>query len=188
MPLKALVLTTHAVSMSWRVSISFYVWQNGTKSTFDRHWFLPYLCHAHDNVFWHTNILHIFKWHTNVSKNRLLQLDQQKCLCHFHSTLTCLVDVNAHPWTIHSQPEYHIRNHQNHLSSCLIYGVHPKMSPFSTCHLIWLNYKFVSQLFQPILLSFSYWNSSGHNLVTELCRALKNNIFVYGYLVNWPTV
>ena len=33
MPLKALVLTTHTVNMEWRVSISFYVWQNGTQST-----------------------------------------------------------------------------------------------------------------------------------------------------------
>ena len=33
-------------------------------------------------------------------------------------------------------------------------GVQPKTPPFSTRHIIWVNYKVVNQLFQPILLSF----------------------------------
>ena len=52
-------------------------------------------------------------------------------------------------------------------------GVHPKTSPFSTRHPIWVNYKVVSQLSQPILLLCSCLNSARHNLVIELCRALK---------------
>ena len=68
-------------------------------------------------------------------------------------------------------------------------GVQPKTPPFSTRHLIWVNDKVVSQLFQPIYLSFLYLNSVGHNLVIELCCALKTFlIFVYIYLVNWLTV
>ena len=49
-------------------------------------------------------------------------------------------------------------------------GVQPKTSSFSTCHLIWVKYKFVSQLFQPIFLSFSYLNSARHFSVIEMCR------------------
>ena len=58
--------------------------------------------------------------------------------------------------------------------------VQPKTSPFSTRHLILLNYKGVSQLSQPILLSFSYLNSARQNLVIELCRAIEilNGFFV----------
>ena len=40
-----------------------------------------------------------------------------------------------------------------------------------------MNYKVVSQLYQPIFLSFSYLNSARHNLVIELCRALKYHNF-----------
>ena len=52
-------------------------------------------------------------------------------------------------------------------------GVQPKMSQFSKRHLFWVNYKVVSQLSQPIFLSFSYLNSPRHNLVIELCCSLK---------------
>ena len=45
-----------------------------------------------------------------------------------------------------------------------------KTPPFSTRHLILVNYKVLSQLSQPIFLSFSYLNSARHNLVIELCR------------------
>ena len=51
-------------------------------------------------------------------------------------------------------------------------GVQPKTPPFSTRHLIWVNYKVVSQWSQPILLSITYLNGARHNLVIELCRAL----------------
>ena len=51
--------------------------------------------------------------------------------------------------------------------------VQPKTPPFSTRNLIWVNYKVVSPLSQPILLSFLYLNSARHNLVIILCRALK---------------
>ena len=43
--------------------------------------------------------------------------------------------------------------------------VHPKTSHFSTCHIILVNFKVVSRLYQPIFLSFSYLNSARHNLV-----------------------
>ena len=49
-------------------------------------------------------------------------------------------------------------------------GVQPKPPPFSTRHLIWLNYKVVSQLFQLIYLAFSYLNIVRHFPGTELCR------------------
>ena len=49
-------------------------------------------------------------------------------------------------------------------------GVHPKTSLFSTRHLIWVNYKFISQLFQLIYISFLYSNSVRHFLGIELCR------------------
>ena len=52
-------------------------------------------------------------------------------------------------------------------------GVQPEMSPFSTNHLIRVNYKVVSQLSQLIILSFLYLNSARYNSVIELCRALK---------------
>ena len=55
-------------------------------------------------------------------------------------------------------------------------GVHPKTSPFNTHHLIWVTYKVVSQLSQPIFLSFLYLNSAKHNLVIELCCALKRRV------------
>ena len=48
--------------------------------------------------------------------------------------------------------------------------VHPKTSPFSTRHLIWVKYKVLIQLYQLIFLSFSYLNSARHNLVIGLCR------------------
>ena len=68
MPLKALLITTHTVSMAWRVSISFSVWQNGTQSTIDRCCFLPSLYHAHDKFLLPNNILHIIKWYVSVNK------------------------------------------------------------------------------------------------------------------------
>ena len=51
--------------------------------------------------------------------------------------------------------------------------VQPKTSPFSTRHLILVKYNFLSQLYQPISLLFSYLNSERHNLVIELCREQK---------------
>ena len=51
MTLKALVLTTHTVSMKWRVSISLSVWQNGTQYTIKRHCFFSSLCQAHEKKF-----------------------------------------------------------------------------------------------------------------------------------------
>ena len=56
-----------------------------------------------------------------------------------------------------------------HPKTCIQYAiydrVHPKTPPFSARHLIWVNYKVVSQFSQPILLSFSYLNSVRHSLV-----------------------
>ena len=53
-------------------------------------------------------------------------------------------------------------------------GFQPKTSPFSTYHLIRVNYKVLSQLSQSVFLFFSYFNSARHNLAIELCHALKN--------------
>ena len=43
-------------------------------------------------------------------------------------------------------------------------------APFSINHLIWVNYKILSQLFQPIFLSCLYLHSARHISVIELCR------------------
>ena len=56
-------------------------------------------------------------------------------------------------------------------------------SPFSSHHLISVNYKVVSQLSQSISLSFSYLNIARHNLVIELCRALKIFYFCSGLFI-----
>ena len=47
---------------------------------------------------------------------------------------------------------------------------HPKTTPFSTRHLILVNYEVLSQLYQPMSHLFSYLNSVRHNSVIELCR------------------
>ena len=67
------------------------------------------------------------------------------------------------------------------VSNSTMDGVQPKTSPFSTSHPIWVNYKVVSQLSQPISLLFSYLNSARHYLVIELCRAHK--IFKFTFTV-----
>ena len=51
------------------------------------------------------------------------------------------------------------------LPSIFIDRVQPKTSPFSTRHTTWVNYKVLSQLSQPIFVSFSHLNSAQHNLV-----------------------
>ena len=45
-----------------------------------------------------------------------------------------------------------------------------------------MNYKVVSQLYQPIFLSFSYLNSAQHNLVIEVCCALKRLFSILTYI------
>ena len=55
--------------------------------------------------------------------------------------------------------------------------VQTKTPPFSTRHLIWVNYKVLSQLSQPISLLFSYLNSARHNIVIELCCEKSYFIF-----------
>ena len=60
------------------------------------------------------------------------------------------------------------------------YGFQPKTSPFSTRHLIWVNYEVLSQLFQPRALLFSYLNSARHNSVIELC---PEQFFDFFYVV-----
>ena len=50
--------------------------------------------------------------------------------------------------------------------------VQPKTSPFSTCHIIWVNYKVGSQSFQLIYLSLSYLNGVRHFSFIEVCRDL----------------
>ena len=55
-------------------------------------------------------------------------------------------------------------------SSLVIDRFQTKTSPFSTHHLILVNYKVVSQFFQLVFLSFSYLNSVQHFSVVELCR------------------
>ena len=71
--------------------------------------------------------------------------------------------------------------HMNIISSCgalSIDGFHPKTSPFSTRHLIWVNYEVLSQLSQPMSILFSYLNSVRHNPTIELCR---DQFFVFFY-------
>ena len=57
--------------------------------------------------------------------------------------------------------------------------VEPDIYPFYTRHLIWVNYKVVSKLYQPIFISFSYLNSALYNSVFELCRELKVILFSF---------
>ena len=68
----------------------------------------------------------------------------------------------------------------------LLTGSSP-IRPLFLHYLIWVNYKVVSQLSQPIFLSFSYLNSTRHNLVIELCLALKYIINFFLQLFSKPT-
>ena len=52
--------------------------------------------------------------------------------------------------------------------------VQPKTYPFSTRHLIWVNYKFVSQLYQPIFDSFSYLNIARQKFRHWIVSCTKN--------------
>ena len=54
------------------------------------------------------------------------------------------------------------QGYQEPIHPALIDVVQPKMFPFSTNHLIWVNYKVVSQLFDLIYMVFSYLNSVWH--------------------------
>ena len=60
------------------------------------------------------------------------------------------------------------------LKTSTLDGFQPKTSPFSIRHLILVIYKVVSQSSEPIFFSFSFLNSTRHNLVIELCREHKN--------------
>ena len=53
-------------------------------------------------------------------------------------------------------------------------GVQPKTSPFSPHHLIWVNYKVVSQLSALIFVSFSYLNSSQTKFSHWIVSSAKN--------------
>ena len=67
--------------------------------------------------------------------------------------------------------------------------VQPKTPPFSTCHIVSVNYKVASQLPQPIFLSFSYLNSARHFSVIELCREpLLLLLLFYGFREDWLIV
>ena len=57
-------------------------------------------------------------------------------------------------------------------------GIQTNTSPFYTHHLIRVNYKVVSKLFQLIYLEFSYLNSVRHFSCIELCRE-KLLLFFY---------
>ena len=61
------------------------------------------------------------------------------------------------------------QGYQEPIHPALIDVVQPKMFPFSTDHLIWVNYKVLSQLFQLIYMVFSYLNSVWHFSVIKLC-------------------
>ena len=54
--------------MVWKVYISFYVWQNDTQSTIDRHCILPLLCTEYDTFFLPTDIRHTVRWHASFNK------------------------------------------------------------------------------------------------------------------------
>ena len=55
-------------------------------------------------------------------------------------------------------------------------GFQPKTSPFSTCHLIWVNHEVLIQLSPPMSILFSYLNNVRQNSVIELCL---ENIFCF---------
>ena len=88
--------------------------------------------------------------------------------------------------------QHHVNTLQGELTSlCNAYDmVQPKKSPFSTHHLIWVNYKVVSQLFQLIYLVFSYLNRVQHISGIELCQEqffsmvpekINLQLFCYGF-------
>ena len=103
-------------------------------------------------------------------------------------TLILLLDLHnsLHNTLLGVLQSNHLHQNKHKLNSMNRYSkedrVYPKTFPFYTQHLIWVNYKFVSQLYQPTLVSFSYLNSSRHNLVIELCRALQILFFLFTFI------
>ena len=63
-----------------------------------------------------------------------------------------------------------VRKNASFVLGMTMHMVQPNNSPFSTHHLISVNYKVLSQFYQPISILFLYVDSARHNLVTELCR------------------
>ena len=55
----------------------------------------------------------------------------------------------------------------------VLYLFQTKKSTFSTCALILVHYKLVHSFSQPIFSLFSHLNSALHNLIIDLCSALK---------------
>ena len=68
-------------------------------------------------------------------------------------------------------------------SSSLFDLFQPKTDLSSTRALIWLHFKTVHYFSQPIFSLFSYLKNALHNLVIELCSALKTFETNYGYLL-----
>ena len=62
--------------------------------------------------------------------------------------------------------------------------VQTKASPFSIRHIIWVNYKVLSQLSQPIYLEFSYLNILRHFSDVELCREPFYFFWFHGFIEN----
>ena len=102
------------------------------------------------------------------------------CIGHkFHSfvlvmNITCIGHITSY-LACNVRPILHIYSSSD--------GVQPKTSHFSTHYLIWVNYKVVSLLYQPIFLSFSYLNSARYFSVTELCRELFYFILFFVFTV-----
>ena len=97
-----------------------------------------------------------------------------------HCKITVLLVKN---WVITNRPVYGV---SYYYALCLVRitisltldGVQPKSSHFYTRYIIEVNYKVVHYLSRPIFILFSYLNSTGHNVVIELCRALKIFFFL----------
>ena len=76
--------------------------------------------------------------------------------------------------------EYFINCNFNIILTALsIDGFQPNTSPFSTHHLIWVNYEVLSRISQPMSILFSYLNNARRNSFIELCRKQNFNYF-YG--------
>ena len=74
---------------------------------------------------------------------------------------------------IHPKPPPTSLSHSSIFLSFYLDLVQPKTSTFSTHALVWVHYKVVHKISQPIFSLFSHLNSALHNLVIELCSALK---------------
>ena len=110
------------------------------------------------NEVWH----HILKNLENITNMNFVMIQKTSLETRTGESLWNPDNITSNNFT---QSDYNVTND----------GVQPKTPPLSTRHLIWVNYKVVSQLFQLIYLKFSYSNSVRHFQALN-CVVSKNNL------------